>query len=38
MADTERQISEAFSLRWQDVDLVTGVARIEANIDFRGKR
>ena len=32
------RVSEAFALRWSDVDLEAGLASIEASIDFQGKR
>ncbi len=38
LADTGCRIGEAFALRWADVDLAQGVARISASIDFRGER
>jgi len=38
MADTGCRISEALALRWGDVDLTKGAARIAASIDFQGKR
>lgn len=38
MADTGCRISEAFALRWSEVDLVEGVARISSSIDFQGRR
>ncbi len=38
MADTGCRVSEAFALRWSDVDLEAGLATIEASIDFQGKR
>jgi len=38
LADTGCRVSEAFALRWNDVDLDHGNARISSSIDFRGKR
>ena len=38
LADTGCRISELFALRWSDVDLEQGVARISSSIDFQGQR
>jgi len=38
LSDTGCRVSEAFALRWIDVDLQQGVARISSSIDFQGRR
>ncbi len=38
LADTGCRISELFALRWADIDLQQGIARISSSIDFQGRR
>ena len=37
LADTGCRIGEALALRWSDVDLVTGIVRIERSVDHAGR-